>query len=113
MVAHERRREVAIFRALGATKAYVLRLMLAESFTLSVVGGLVGIAVSAGVMIFFQDFIATTLKIPLNIPSPLTVMIEVGSALILCIAIGGISSLYPAILVNRSEPYGMIRKGEP
>ena len=87
--------------------------MLAESFTLSVVGGLVGIAVSAGVMIFFQDFIATSLQIPFNVPSPLTVVLDGGSALILCIAIGGISSLYPAILVNRSEPYGMIRKGEP
>lgn len=112
MVAHERRREVAIFRALGATKTYVMRLMLAESFTLSVVGGLVGIGVSAGILVFFQDFIATTLKIPFNVPSPMAVIINGGSALILCIAIGGISSLYPAILVNSSEPYGMIRKGE-
>ena len=113
MVAHERRREVAIFRALGAKKSYVVRLMLTESFAISVIGGLIGIAAAAGILVLFQDFIAITLKIPFNVPSPLTVLINGGSALVLTIAIGGIASLYPAILVNRSEPYDTIRKGEP
>ena len=112
MVAHERRREIAIFRALGATKAYVLRLMLAESFTLSIAGGLIGIGVSAAFLVSFQDFIANALKIPFNVPSPIAVVTIAGSALILCIAIGGLSSVYPAFLVNRSDPYGLIRKGE-
>ena len=39
MVAHERTREVAILQALGATKGYVRRLMLAESFSLSIYRG--------------------------------------------------------------------------
>ena len=113
MVANERKREVAIFRALGAKKSQVLHLMLAESFTLSVVGGLIGIAAAAVVLVSFQDFIAFSLKIPLNIPSPLTVMMNAGSALIICIGIGGIASLYPALMVNRMEPYETIRKGKP
>lgn len=113
MVAHERRREVAIFRALGAKKSYVLRLMLAESFTLSVVGGLFGIAGAAGVLVFFQDFIAFTLKVPFNVPSPLTIIIIGGTALVISVGIGGIASLYPAFLINRSEPYDTIRKGQP
>jgi ABC-type antimicrobial peptide transport system permease subunit len=36
-----------------------------------------------------------------------------GSALLLSVVIGGIASLYPAYLINRSEPYETIRKGEP
>ena len=41
MVAHERRREIALLRALGATKGVVTRLMLAESFLLAIIGSLI------------------------------------------------------------------------
>jgi putative ABC transport system permease protein len=112
MVAHERRKDVAILRALGATKTYVVRLMLAESFSIAILGGLIGIGAAMVVLVFFQDFIATSLKIPFIIPSPLALLVDGGTALVLCAGIGGIASLYPAILINRSEPYETIRKGE-
>ena len=112
MVAYERRREVAILRALGATKAYVVRLMLAESFSISIVGGLIGIGAAAVILVFFQDFIAVSLKIPFIIPSPMAIIYDGGTAFLFSAGIGGISSLYPAILINRSEPYETIRKGE-
>jgi putative ABC transport system permease protein len=112
MVAHERMREVSILRALGASKAFVTRLMLAESFTLAIIGGMIGIAGAAVVLVFFQDFIASALKIPFTIPALHTMLADGGSALLLSIGIGGISSLYPAVLITRSEPYETIRKGE-
>jgi putative ABC transport system permease protein len=112
MVAHERRKDVAILRALGATKTYVVRLMLAESFSIAIIGGLIGIGAAAVILVFFQDFIATSLKIPFIIPSPLALLVDGGTALFLCAGIGGIASLYPAILINRSDPYETIRKGE-
>jgi putative ABC transport system permease protein len=112
MVAHERRREIAILRALGATKTYVVRLMLAESFSIAVIGAIIGIGAAMVVLVFFQDFIATSLKIPFIIPSPLALLVNGGTALFLCAGIGGIASLYPAILINRSDPYETIRKGE-
>lgn len=113
MVAHERRKEVAILRALGASSASVIRLVLAESFSLAIAGGLIGIA-SAGVfLILFQDYISLSLKIPFAIPPLLTMLRDGCTALLICAGIGGVSSVYPAILVNRSDPYEIIRKGEP
>ena len=112
MVAHERMREISILRALGAKKAFVMRIMLAESFSLAIIGGLIGIAAATGILVFFQDFIAFSLKVPFSIPSPLSMIVNGGSALLLSILIGGLSSLYPAILINRSEPYTTIRRGE-
>jgi putative ABC transport system permease protein len=112
MVAHERRREIAVLRALGATKTYVVRLMLAESFSLAVIGGLIGIGAAAVILVFFQDFIATSLKIPFIIPAPVALLVDGGTALLLCAGIGGIASLYPAIRINRSDPYETIRKAE-
>ena len=112
MVAHERRKDIAILQALGATKTYVMRLMLAESFSIALIGGIIGIGTAVVIFVFFQDFIAISLKIPFIIPSPLALLVDGGTALLLCVGIGGIASLYPAILINRSEPYETIRKGE-
>jgi putative ABC transport system permease protein len=112
MVAHERMKEVSILRTLGASKSFVTLLMLAESFTLAIIGGLTGIVTAAVVLVFFQDFIAATLKIPFVIPTALTILVDGGSALLLAIGIGGLSSLYPAVLITHSEPYEIIRKGE-
>jgi putative ABC transport system permease protein len=112
MIAHERRREIAILRALGATKKYVVKLMLAESLSLAVMGSFIGIGVASVILVFFQDFIAASIKIPFIIPSPLAILTGGGTSLFLCAGIGGIASLYPAILINRSEPYETIRKGE-
>lgn len=112
MVAHERRKEISILRALGATRAFVARLMLAESFSLAIIGGCIGIGISAGILVMYQDFIMYTLKIPFIIPSPAAILVHGGSALLLSIMAGGIASLYPVVLILRSEPYETIRGGE-
>jgi putative ABC transport system permease protein len=112
MVANERRKEVAILRALGAKKTYVMGLMLAESFSLAIMGGILGICAAMVVFVGFEDLIAFSLKIPFIAPPLLTILADACLTLVLCIGIGGISSLYPAIIIARSEPYETIRKGE-
>jgi putative ABC transport system permease protein len=111
MVARERAREMAIIQALGATKRYIMKLMLAESFSLSIIGGFIGMGAAAVILVGFEDFIASSLKIPFIIPSPLSILVAGGSSLLLVIVSGGIASLYPAILITRSDPYDTIRRG--
>jgi putative ABC transport system permease protein len=112
MVAHEKKKENAILQALGATKSFIVKLIMVESFSLASIGALTGIGIAALILIGFQDYIAFTLKIPFAIPSPLTILAYAGSALLLSVVIGGIASLYPAYLITRSEPYETMRKGE-
>jgi putative ABC transport system permease protein len=112
LVAHERRKEVAILKALGATRSFILRLMLTESLTLSFTGALAGVGIAGIILIAFQDFIALSLKVPFTIPSPAAILADAGTALLLSAAIGGIAALWPAIRISRSEPYDTIRKGE-
>ncbi len=112
MVAHEQRKEIAILRALGASKGFIIRLMLTESFSLAIIGAIVGIGASVFILVLFQDYIAISLKIPFVIPTLAALAKDGGTAILLCAGIGGISSIYPAILVNRSDPYETIRKGD-
>jgi ABC-type antimicrobial peptide transport system permease subunit len=109
MVARELRKEIALLGALGVTKAFIIQLMLAESFSLSLTGGLIGIAAAAGVLVGFQNVIALTLKIPFSIPSPSSLLVAGGGALLICLLIGGMASIYPAIRVVRSEAYKTIQ----
>ena len=113
MVVHERRKEIAILRALGASKSLVIRLIFAESCLLAVIGAGIGIGAAGVILVLFQDFIAACLKIPFIIPTPGALLIEGGTALILCTIIGGLAALFPAVSINRADPYETIRKGEP
>jgi ABC-type antimicrobial peptide transport system permease subunit len=88
-----------------------MKLVLAESFSLSIIGGFFGMGAAAVILVGFEDFIASALIIPFVIPSPLSIMSAAGSALILVIVMGGIASLYPAILITRSDPFDTIRRG--
>jgi putative ABC transport system permease protein len=112
MVAQERRKEISILRALGATKACVMRLMLAESFTLALIGSMIGMGAAIVLITGFLDFIAFTLKIPLVTPEPLTLLSIAGTTLLLSIGVGTVASLYPAIIIGRADPYELIRRGE-
>jgi putative ABC transport system permease protein len=112
MLERQMKREVTLLGALGATKSFILRLILAESFSASVIGSVVGICAAAVILVSFQDFIAVSLQIPLSIPPPLTLMFAVGSTLILTLVISGITSLYPTIRIVRSGAYENIRDAE-
>ncbi|MDD1718949.1 MAG: FtsX-like permease family protein [Methanoregulaceae archaeon] len=113
MVTHERRREISLLRAIGAKKSFVARIVLAETLSLAVTGSLAGIGSAAVILAGFQDFIRISLEIPFTTPSAAAMIADGGIALLLPVAIGGISTLYPLLLVTRSEPYETIRRGEP
>jgi putative ABC transport system permease protein len=109
MLAREVNEEVTLLGALGTTRAFVLRLILAESFAASVLGALAGIAAALLVLVAFQDLIIFTLGIPFSIPSLPALILAAGRAFLLTIMLGGLLSLYPTYRVLRSEPYRAIR----
>jgi putative ABC transport system permease protein len=112
MIAHEQRKEIAILRALGATKGFVIRLMVAESLSLAIIGGIIGIGSAVLILVAFRDYIAISLKIPFIIPSPAAITMAGATAFLLCAGIGGISSIYPALHINSIDPYETIRKDD-
>ena len=112
MVANERKEEVSIFRALGATRGFVVFLMLAETCALAIIGSIIGITTAAGVLVIYQDYITHSLNIPFVIPSGVAILADGTGALVLALGIAGIATLYPAYLTMRAEPYEVIRGGE-
>ncbi|MGA2234906.1 MAG: FtsX-like permease family protein [Terriglobales bacterium] len=52
MSIRERTREVAVLRTLGFTRESILKLLLSESIAISVIGGLIGVALASGAILF-------------------------------------------------------------
>ncbi|MFS0910644.1 ABC transporter permease [Microbacterium sp. 179-I 3D2 NHS] len=91
----ERRREIGLRRALGATRAHIRRQFLVEALLLSALGGIFGSLLGAGVTAVFAALNGWTF----SVPGALFAM-AVGSTLM----IGAIAGLYPAVRAARTPP---------
>ena len=96
----ERRSEIGLRRALGATRRHVGAQFLSESLLLSVLGGLAGAMLGAAVTAGYAASQGWTLVIP-----PVALGGGVGCAL----AIGVIAGLYPATRAARLAPTDALR----
>jgi putative ABC transport system permease protein len=91
----ERRREIGLRRALGATRHHVRSQFLAEALVLSALGGAGGAALGSAVCAIVAALNAWELVIP-----PFVLIAAVGATVV----IGGIAGLYPAIRAARTPP---------
>ncbi|MFC6017961.1 ABC transporter permease [Plantactinospora solaniradicis] len=91
----ERRAEVGLRRALGATRAHIRGQFLAESLLLSVLGGAGGTLLGVGVTALY----AYARGWPTVVPAWAT-----GAGLVATLLIGGLAGLYPAVRASRLAP---------
>ncbi len=96
----ERRTEIGLRRALGATKAHIRRQFLTEALLLAGAGGLVGVALGAAVTAVYASIENWQIVIP---PA------AIGGGILAAILIGGIAGLYPAARAARLPPTDALR----
>ena len=96
----ERRSEIGLRRALGATKGHVALQFLSESLLLSAVGGAGGVAIGILVTGGYARLQGWDTLIP---------PIAIGGGLLAAIVIGAIAGFYPAIRAARMSPTEALR----
>ena len=95
----ERTREIGIKKALGATNGRILREFLTEALLLSLGGGVIGVAVGAGVGMIGLSFVGVSVSV-WN-----TMLLLVAFAVL----IGGVFGVYPALKAARLDPVEALR----
>jgi putative ABC transport system permease protein len=113
-VVNERKREIGIIRAIGATKTNIFMLILYESTLISIISGFMGMVVGGVLLKLFQRSIVFYLKL-LNIPfmlPPYEVIASMTLGAIGVALIMGVSgSMYPALLAVRIDPHETMKQG--
>jgi putative ABC transport system permease protein len=104
MAANERRREIAVLRATGATRAYAIQMILAEAGTLALGASVGGTGLAFLLMLVFKDFIAGSLRIPFLIPSFAEVALLALSGVLLSLVTVTLAALAPAMRITGYEP---------
>jgi putative ABC transport system permease protein len=96
----ERRSEIGLRRALGATKSQIRTQFLAESILLAVIGGVVGVLTGAAATVVYATSKSWAVVIPFEAWAA-----GIGSAIL----IGAVAGLMPAIRASRMPPTVALR----
>jgi putative ABC transport system permease protein len=91
----ERRTEIGLRRALGATRWDVRMQFLVEAVLLSSLGGIAGVVLGGGITAAYATARHWTVSVPIS---------TLGGAVALSLALGGIAGLYPAGRAARLAP---------
>lgn len=109
---HERKKEFAILRVLGATGAKLARLVLLESLLASSAGGVLGTGLAALVVFPFSTYIGTRLQLPYLQPDAGTILLVLAGSLLVALATGPLTSALSAVRVAKAPAYQVLREGE-
>jgi len=113
-VVNERKREIGIIRAIGATKANIFMLILYESTLISIISGFMGMVVGGVLLKLFQRSIIFYLKllnIPFMLPPYEVIALMALGAIGVALVMGVSGSMYPALLAVRIDPHETMKQG--
>jgi putative ABC transport system permease protein len=101
---NERKREIGIFRAIGFRKSHVIRIIFLEAFIVGLIGGVTGYLLGLGASRLLGP-IVTGIKGGGVFVDP---VLAVG-VVFLSVAMGILSSIYPAIHASEMDPTAALR----
>ena len=96
----ERRSEIGLRRALGATRRHVAGQFVVESATLTTCGGLLGVGLGAAVTTWYANRQGWRVAVPTEV---------LGLAVATALVLGVVAGLYPAIRAARLHPADAVR----
>lgn len=108
----ERRREVGLWRALGATRRFVFRVIVAEAALVAGAGAAVGLAAALLLVGIGGVTTAEALGIPYLQPSAAYLLRLTVGLWAAGIVTGSVAAWLPAAAAARVDPYAAIRQGE-
>jgi putative ABC transport system permease protein len=110
MAANERRKELGVLRALGATRRYVFQTLITEASLLAFWGGLAGIALAVLLVYLFRNLLIVSLGFPFLLPSPPILLLYILVGLLLTLCTVNLAAMFPAMKISRQDPASAMRE---
>ncbi|MGQ9554916.1 MAG: ABC transporter permease [Anaerolineae bacterium] len=107
---NERRRETGVLRALGSSRAFLLRSLLVEAALLALSGGTFGIALFTFTVFLFHNLLVRSLGLPFLIPSGRAFLSLAPGGLLICLISVVLAALPPAWRASCLEPATAMRE---
>lgn len=104
MAVNERRRDIAVLQAIGATRSYVFRLVLAEAALLALGAGAAGIGLATGGVFLFRDLLKQLTGMPFLFPDPPSFLALAAGGIGLALGMVAAGAFLPAFRASRREP---------
>jgi len=111
-IIHERKKEFALLRIIGATRKRLVGIVLCESSLAGIAGGVSGLILASVIIFPFADLISVRLDLPYLDASYINIMPLAAISLLISAAAGPLASLYSALKISKAETYFTMREGE-
>jgi len=111
-IIHERKKEFALLRIIGAARKRLIGIVLCESSLAGLAGGAAGIILAFIVVFPFANLISARLGLPYLDASFGSIVLLILICLIISALSGPLASLYSALQISKAETYFTMREGE-
>ena len=111
MIANERKREFAVLRLLGTSRAMLGGMLLRESALCSLLGGALGILAAAAVVFPFTTLIETGIGLPYLRPPLSKIAALAAAGLAATVLVGSAASSWASFRLSRVDPGVVLREG--
>ncbi|QOX63193.1 FtsX-like permease family protein [Anoxybacterium hadale] len=109
---HERKKEIAVLRILGATKGKLMQLIFGEAALIGAGGSLIGLILAFLILFPFGNLISLKLNLPFVLPSPQWIALLSMLSFLLTGAAGPAASVFSAYRIVKNEIHATMREGE-
>lgn len=110
MAANERRREIGVLRALGATRDFVLKTLLTEAALLALAGAIPGILLACFCVYLFRDLIIRSIGVPFLLPNLSGLLMLLAGGMLVALIGVTLAALIPALHISRQDPAVAMRE---
>ena len=111
MIMNERKKEFAVLRVLGASRARLAGFVFQENALLTLAGGLLGVLITLALAALFAPLIAQSIGLPFLLPSPLMIAAAAAVTVLLTVAAGALTAAVSAYKISKIDT-GLILRGD-
>ncbi|MBQ7745096.1 MAG: ABC transporter permease [Ruminococcus sp.] len=111
MIMNERKKEFAVLRVLGASRARLAGFVFKENAILTLTGGVIGVLLTVIIILLFSPLIEQSIGLPFLLPNAVTLCVAGLITVVVTVAAGALTAAISAFKISKIDT-GLILRGD-